>query len=165
MTVWPSLNESNLYWVTDDTNFADDGADPAATSADGWTNAIGASHRIYVDQSWLQSIAAGVEGQRADTEGVNFRYNSVGLFGDVEIPVSSRLTLLANGGWSFRSYPDAQLTPPRDEHIWHAGARLRLDLNDFWSTAAVLAWDRFDSRNELFSTSRTVAGITTTFQY
>jgi tetratricopeptide (TPR) repeat protein len=65
--VWPDLNESTVYWLTDNTDYADDGADPAVSSNDGWTNALGVSHRVYVDQPWLRSASAGLEGQRADT--------------------------------------------------------------------------------------------------
>jgi hypothetical protein len=89
----------------------------------------------------------------------------VGLFGDVEIPVAERLTLFADAGWSFRSYPDANLTPERDENVWHIGGRLRVDLTDAWSAAALFNWDFFDSHNELFRTSRTIAGISTTLRY
>ena len=163
--VWPDLNESTIYWLTDNTDYADDGADPTVSSGDGWTNALGVSHRVYIDQPWLRSAAAGFEGQRADTRGANFRFNSIGLFGDLEVPVASRLTLFANTGWSFRSYPDANLTPDRDEDVWHIGGRLRLDLTDDWSTAAIFNWDLFDSRNELFRTSRTIAGISSTLRY
>lgn len=163
--VWPSMNESNVYWVSDFTNFASDGDNPAVTSRDGWANTVGASHRLYLEESWLQSIAAGIEGQMARTDGVNFTYNGLSLYSDAEIPLLPQLTLLVNGSWAYRSYPDADLDPSRNEHIWHAGARLRYDLTPNWSVAAVFNYDRFDSKNELFKTDRTIAGLTTTFEY
>lgn len=163
--VWPSMNESNVYWVSDFTNFANDGAVPAVTSRDGWANTVGASHRLYFEESWLQSVSAGIEGQMARTDGVNFTYNGLSLYSDAEIPLHPRWTLLVNGSWAYRSYPDADLIPSRNEHIWHAGARLRYDLTPNWSAAAVFNYDRFDSKNELFKTDRTIVGLTTTFEY
>lgn len=163
--IWPTLNESNVYWVTDYTNYASDGDDPAVTSRDGWAHTLGASHRLYFEEHWLQSIAAGIEGQLARTDGVNFTYNGLSLYTDAEIPLLPQLTLLLNGSWAYRSYPDADLDPSRNESIWHAGVRLRYDLTPTWSTAAVFNYDRFDSENELFKTDRTIVGLTTTFEY
>lgn len=163
--IWPNSNESNIYWVTDFTNYANDGVIPAVTSRDGWTNTLGANHRVYFERRWLQSASAGIEAQRAATDGVDFSYNGLGLFTDAEIPLLPRLTLLVNGGWSYRSYPDAKLNPSRNENIWHAGMRLRFDVTEHWSVAAVATHDLFDSRNELFRADRTLVGLTTTFQY
>lgn len=163
--VWPSLNESNLYWVSDITNYADDGLNQHVTSRDGWTNTLGASHRQYFNSRWLQSASGGIEAQRADTQGVNFTYNSLGLFGDVEIPVYERLLLLVNGGLAFRHYPDAQLDPSRDEFVSHAGARLQWDITQSWAAALVFNYDRFDSQNEMFSSDRKMFGVTMTFRF
>lgn len=163
--VWPSLNESNVYWVSDFTNYASDGDDPAVTSRDGWAHTMGASHRLYFEEHWIQSIAAGIEGQLARTDGVNFTYNGLSLYTDAEIPLLPQWTLLINGSWAYRSYPDADLDPSRNESIWHAGVRLRYDLTPNWSAAAVFNYDRFDSDNELFKTDRTIVGLTTTFEY
>lgn len=163
--VWPSLNETHLYWVADFTNYADDGIAPKVTSSDGWTNTLGASHRLYFERGWVQSVSAGVEGQLVDAEGANFSYDGIGLFSDAEIPIVTRLSLLLNSGVSYRRYPDARLDPSRDELVWHAGARLRLELAQHWSAAAVFNYDRFDSRNELFSADRMILGVTTTVEY
>lgn len=163
--VWPCMNESNVYLVSDFTNYTNDGDFPAITSRDGWSNTLGANHRLYLEDSWLQSVSAGIEGQMARTDGANFTYNGLSLFSDAEIPLHPQWTLLVNGSWAYRDYPDAQLTPSRNEHIWHAGMRLRYDLTTRWSLAAVMNYDWFNSKNELFRTDRTIVGLTSTFEY
>jgi hypothetical protein len=165
LVIWPNLDESTAYWVTDFTNFAADGDDPPVTSRDGWTNTLGISHRFAVEHPRLLSVSAGLEGQRANATGANFRYDSVGVLADAEVMLLPFLTLIANGGWAYRDYPDALVEPSRNENVWHAGARLRYDLTLNWSISTVFAYDRFDSGNEAFSSSRTILGLTTIFQY
>ena len=163
--LWSCTHETVFYWAGDHTSYADDGALPELSSRDGWTNSAGASHRLYTQRRWLESVAGGIELQRADTEGANFTYNGIGLYADAEIPLAPSLWLLVDGGWTYRDYPDADLDPSRNEHIWHAGAKLRKHFNDHWSAALVVSWDRFDSDNELFAADRAVAGVVSTLQY
>jgi tetratricopeptide (TPR) repeat protein len=163
--IWPSLNESNIYWVSDYTDYAFDGDDPSVTSRDGWTNTLGVSHRIMLDNPLLQSVSAGVEGQHAETTGANFRYDSIGLFVDAEMALTTNLSLIANAGWAYRNYPDAVIDPSRNENVWSLGARLQYAVTPHWSFAGVASYDRFDSRNELFNSDRLILGFTTTYRY
>jgi tetratricopeptide (TPR) repeat protein len=155
---------SLLYWTLDYTDFADDGDTPDVTSRDGLTNTLGLGHSLRLE-GFFKSIGAGIELQRADVEGDDFKYNGIALNLDAEIPLGCCFFLDLEAGWGYRDYPDFTLTPSRNEHIWHAGCRLRLQATDNWSVSAVFNYDRFDSENELFAADRYVGGLITTLAY
>ena len=161
---WRSGDITVLYWTVDHTDFADFGPVDPADDRDGWNNVAGLSHSHAIDGRWLRSIGAGFDLQRSDA-GDNFAFNGVSLYADAEFALTERLSMTVEGGWGYRDYPDAQVTPSRNETIWRGGARLRYGLSDHWSVSGVFSYDRFDSENELFAAERLMAGVVTAFEF
>ncbi len=162
---WDHGDASAVYWTTDYTNFADDGVLPAATSRDGWTNAVGLHHMWLTPTSWMSAFLIGSEVQLADVDGSDFAYRGASIYSEAEIPLSERLTLTLDGGWGYRAYHRFELVPSRDENIWSAGAKLRRTLSDSWSLVGVFRYDNFDSDNALFAAKRTAGGLLMQFEY
>ncbi|HUG92674.1 MAG TPA: tetratricopeptide repeat protein [Planctomycetaceae bacterium] len=161
---WLDGDVSVVYWTADYTDFARDGTRPSVTSADGWTNTLGLSHDFVLDERWVRVLRVGVDVQRADTEGSDFRYNSVGLNAGIYVPVADGLVLSLVGSWAYRDYFDFEFRPPRNEHVWRGSAELRKWLSECVSVAAVFNYDRFDSENPLFEADRSLSGIVLTIE-
>jgi tetratricopeptide (TPR) repeat protein len=164
-SLWDGGDSTSVYWTTDFTNFADDGVLPAATSREGWTNAVGAHHTWLIPKPWLTAFLIGSEAQLADVDGSDFAYNGVSIYSEAEIPLAERLTLTLDGGWGYRDYHRFELLPSRNENIWSAGTRLRSMLSEHWSVVGVFRYDNFDSDNELFAAERIATGIVMLFDY
>jgi hypothetical protein len=162
---WNTGDTSLVYWSIDNTDFRDDGVAPALTSRDGLTNTLGVSHTQLIGRRYLQSLTGGVDVQFADAEGDNFAYNGVGLYAAAEVPIVDRLSLILEGGWGYRDYPRASLTPSRNENVWRGGVRLLHRINEYWSVAGVFNYDLFDSENPLFQAERVVGGVVTAFEW
>jgi hypothetical protein len=151
-----------LYWTTDHTDFADDGATPELSSRDGWTHTVGLEHTLHLA---ALDVGLGIELQRADVQGRDFRYNGIGISGDVGICLCDGLKLLLTGGIGYRDYPDAEIDPSRNELFWHAASELRWQLTEHWSASLTASYERFDSENELFTADRFVGGVTTALEF
>ena len=161
-TYWHSGESSLAYVSVNHSDFVDDGFFPSLTSRDGWTWAAGASHTFFPGPL---PFRAGVDVEHADTDGSDFRYYGVSLYGETVIALDETLWLILQGGWGYRDYPDFELNPSRNEHIWRAAARLEKQLSAQWIVAAVSSLDRFESRNDAFDAERTIGGLITVFEY
>ncbi len=164
ISFWDDGDISLLYYTVDWSDFSGDGLIPTQTSNDGWTHSLGASHSFFVDRRFLRTIGGGIDVQIVDTEGSDLAYNGVSLYVDGEVPVTTTVDLQLQGGWGYRDYPDFSLTPSRNENIWKAEARLRKQLTEHLSLAAVLTWNRFDSDNRFFEAERFVGGVVLRFE-
>jgi hypothetical protein len=165
LLLWDGGHRSLGWLAVNHTDFADDGLLPSFTSRDGWTWTAGAGHAVFLGARPLEAVRAGFELERADTDGDAFRYNGVSLYTEAVLVVDDLSRLVMQGGWGYRHYPDFDLDPPRNEHIWRAGARLERRLDAHWLVALVGSYDRFESENELFDAERAIGGILTTFEY
>lgn len=161
---WSDDEASTLYWTLDYTNFASNGIIPPVTSRDGWSNTVGVTHDLALHYRYLRLLRAGVLVQRTDTVGSNARFNGVGLSAQAILPLYKQTEATLRGGWGYRDYPDYVLGIAPNQQIYSAGAELRYYASDFFSGALVLSWDRFDSKNPLYSADRLVAGIIVTFE-
>lgn len=161
---WKNGQKSFVYWTIDHTDFLDDGAVPSISSRDGWTNALGLSHKYPVGRRHLRSLRGGLTVQRADVNGSDFAFNGVGLFGEADVPITDDCWLLVQLGWGYRDYFDFEFSPSRNEHIWQAGLELRRRINEHLVIAGVVNYDRFDSENVLFEAERFISGIVLTIE-
>jgi hypothetical protein len=160
--IWPSGSQTTIYYSTHWSDFADDGADPAVDSLDGWTNSVGICHSVAVGQRLLESVSVGSDVEIADIEGADYAYNGVSLYSDAAIPLTTRLSLHLDGGWGYRDYHRFTGTPSRNEVVWRAGARAKYAVLEWWSVSAVFNYDRFDAENADFRADRWLAGVVTT---
>ncbi len=151
-----------LYSIIDHTDFADDGTAPELSSRDGWAYTLGLSQTLHTG---ALEFGLGIELQRANVDGSDYRYHSVGLNGDVAIWLTDGLRLRLEGGTGYRDYFDAQIEPSRNEFLWHAATELRLQITTHWSASLTASYNRFDSDNELFTADRFVGGMTTAIEF
>jgi len=161
---WNDVLATNVYWATDYTNFAIDGADPATASSDGWTNALGASHEWRTDLWYLLLVRVGGQLERADTRGADFRFNGVGLNAEAWFPVSDRLDARLRGGWGYRDYPDFRSGPSRNEHIWTTSAVLLYRWTAACSIRFGSQYNRFNSESQFFDAERFVTDVALVFE-
>jgi tetratricopeptide (TPR) repeat protein len=151
------------YWMTDHTDFRDDGDDPDVTSLDGWSHTAGASLQTT---GWgpIALARLGADGQWADLRGSTFRYRGVMLYGETESPFVLASILVLQFGWGYRDYPDFEFEPERNEHIWRGGVEVRKALDEHWWLAGTLRYDRFASKNDEFDADRYTTGALLTFE-
>lgn len=157
-------SESTIYWTVDHSDFASDGATPAITSQDGWTNTLGASHTLYSDDLFWDQLRAGIDLQWAPLTGQDFAYRGVYLYGGAEFLLWCDLVLALQAGWGYRDYPDFTGSPSRNENLWRGGVELRREFGEHWEIAALVTFDRFASDNAQYDTDRYITGVTTTFR-
>ena len=156
-------SDSAIYWTIDYSDFAADGVDPSITSADGWTNTIGASHSFYVRRRWLQAIRGGVDVQLADLTGSDFAYDGVFLYVAGETPLPWFWEMNTQLGWGHRNYHNFTQTPSRNEDLIHASVEIYRDMTPNWRVSAFATYDRFASDHPSFDSERTLIGIVNTF--
>tara|TARA_R110002072_G_scaffold238769_3_gene396480 strand:- start:131724 stop:133034 length:1311 start_codon:yes stop_codon:yes gene_type:complete len=166
-TVWESQDLTFCYFSTDYTSISGDGPVFSVTGRDGLTYRAGAAHTFACDQAFLKSIRFGVDGEHADLNGSNYRYQGVSLYTALEMPITEKLKFDLEGGWGYRDYFDfdTSSSPSRNENIWRAGCRLTHQLNNHWSLAGVFNYDRFDSENPLFASDRYLTGLVLIAEY
>lgn len=164
-SVAPSGSMTFGYVSVDNTNFMNDGLVPQTTSQDGWTTALGLSHRFALNRRWLKSVRIGADGRYANLDGANFRFAGASLFADSEIPLTTTVTFKPEAGWGIRDYFDFTGTPSRNENIWRYGARLEKRFNSALTLAAVFNYENFDTKNTTFAAERYTAGIVTIFSF
>lgn len=162
---WCKGQTSLVYARVDYTNLLDDGFSPAITSQDGWTYTAGLSHAIDPGLAHLSLIRCGVDLQQADLAGSNFAYRGVYLYGEADVPLAYGTTLCLQGGWGYRTYPEFQFTPSRDEPIWRAAVEVRKIINEHWSASGTFTYDLFDSQNDFFKAERFIGGVFMTYRY
>jgi hypothetical protein len=107
----------------------------------------------------------GVELQRADLVGSDYRYHGISLNGDAAVWLVDCLKLRLEWGAGYRDYPDADFDPSRNEVVWHVATELRWQITACWSASLTGSYDRFDSDNELFAADRFVGGVTTVVEF
>jgi len=168
--------ETSLLAVTDNacawlgsfdlgfTDFRDDGTDASFTSLDGWTYTLrlAAARPVVL---WPGTIEIGGNLQWADVEGSTFRYRGVFVYGRSDTPLPWGCDLGVQLGWGYRDYYDFELTPSRNENVWHASTELRKTITENWSISGIFTYDKFDSGNELFRADRFTTGLFTTLRY
>jgi tetratricopeptide (TPR) repeat protein len=162
--LWSQDEATIVYWSIDYTDFRNDGAIPWITSRDGWTNTLGASHEVALRQRWVRLVRGGLQFQRSDADGSDFRYNGVEFSGDVVVPLWWKCEAELRAGWGYRDYPDFVSGPARNENIITAGAELRRGITENLTAAAVFAYDRFISDNVRFDAERVLGGVMLMYQ-
>ena len=162
--LWSPDEATIVYWSVDYTDFKNDGLVPWITSRDGWTNTLGASHEVALRRRWLRLVRGGLQFQRSDADGSDFRYNGVSVSGDVVVPLAWKCEAELRSGWGYRDYPDFVSGPARNEHIVTAGVELRRPITQDLTAAAVFAYDRFFSDNVRFDAERVLGGLMLMYQ-
>lgn len=164
-SLWNSGDTTLGYVSTNYTNFTDDGATPATTSRDGWTYGMGIGHTHRLPYRFLSAVTMGADLEQAEVIDTTYAYRGIATYVGGEVPLTSQLSLVVDGGWGYRDYHLSTVTPSRNESIWHGGARLQYLINDYWSISGVFKYDRFDSPNALFSSDRILTGLVTSWTY
>jgi hypothetical protein len=119
---------------------------------------------VALRRRWLRLVRGGLQFQRSDTDGSDFRYNGVELSGDAVVPLAWQCEAEVRAGWGCRDYPDFISGPARNEHILTAGAELRRGITDTLTAAVVFAYDRFFSDNVRFDAERVLGGVMLMYQ-
>jgi hypothetical protein len=104
-------------------------------------------------------INVGIDGEMAETEGADYRYDALNLHGGATCRLSPRWSFLPETGVGYRSYADFTGSPSRNELTWRVAGRLRWDWSDQIALALVVRHDRFASENEAFDAERTEGGV------
>ena len=151
-----------FYLSGDDTDFRNDGADPAEDSLDGSTYTIGLVRQWACIAGYVDDVQLAVDGQWADLRGANQTYAGFFALLSSTCPVGECWELRPEAGMGFRSYPDFVGAPSRDETIWRAGAEMRRWLSDHRFVSGTFYYDRFDSDNAEYSAERFTAGASLT---
>jgi hypothetical protein len=125
----------------------------------GSSQTIGLSHTKLFDWSWLSLVRVGGEFQSAPLEGSSYAFRGTMFYIDAEVPCPWGCLLVLQGAHGYRTYPDFEFTPERDENIWRAGVELRKPLSQCWSISGTFLYDRFASDNEQFDASRYTTGL------
>jgi hypothetical protein len=146
------------------TDFRNDGTDASFTSLDGWTYTLRFAGARPVEL-WPGTIELGGNLQWTDVEGSTYRYHGVFVYGRSDTPLPWECSLGVQLGWGYRDYYDFELTPSRNENVWHASTELRKMINEHWSVSGIFTYDKFDSANEQFRADRFTTGLFTTLRY
>lgn len=165
LTMWDSPEASYLYWSSDVTEFLQDGSNPALTSQDGWNHTLGGSHRWFWSGEFLRSISVGVDLQRAETRGANFRFNGVQLFSQAKFVPADDWECRLSAGVGYRDYFDFVGSPSRDEFNWRTGLEIERRFTDVFSITLLAKYQAFDSRNPQFDADRFLGGVVSTFRF
>ena len=86
----PDLDAIYGYLTVAQSDFRDDGINPAATSLDGTTVTAGISRFFQTGWDRLPTYSLGIDLESADTEGADYRYHSVNLHGSTGWSISDR---------------------------------------------------------------------------
>lgn len=155
----PSGDVVHAFWTISFSEFDSDGASPAVDSLDGTAHTLGISRFFMWESAWVPTSSLGISAESADTEGSDFRYDGVSLYGDATLALSERLSFLPEASVGYRSYGDFAGPVNRDELVWRVGGRLRWQWTANLWVSAVAGYDRFASDHELFDADRTQAGL------
>lgn len=163
--IGPDLGVYYGYILLAQTEFKDDGVDPAVTSLDGPSVTMGLSRFFPMNGRYLSMLTFGIDFEYADTEGSDYRYTSGSLHGGANIQFTRRLEWICNAGIGFRDYADFTGDPQRNELILRTASRFRFHWNLAWASDLVFGYDRFESENEDFQADRVQAGLATVWMY
>lgn len=158
----PSGHFLYSYWTSSFSQFEDDGIDPSVDSLDGVSHSAGLTQFIQINRRWLQVVNVGIDGEMAETEGADFRYDALNFHSGATCPLGLKWTFLPEAGVGYRSYGDFTGTPSRNELTWRVGGRLRWDWTETASISLVARHDRFASENDQFDAERTEGGVVLT---
>lgn len=153
------------YVTVSQSDFADDGVDPAVTSLDGPAITVGLMRLVQTSAPVVAGWSYGVDFQAADTEGADYRFVGIAFHGEVTLRLAERWTFLPSGNLGYRSYGDFTGPVSRNEFTSRIAGRLRYQVSDAWSLSLVAAYDRFASPNDDFDGDRTEAGFVVTLVY
>lgn len=145
-------------------DFTNDGADPAIDSLDGPAFIVGLSRIRQTTWKSIPWTSFGAEFQHVDTEGEDFRFNSITFHGSTTFQLLERLQFITNTGIGYRHYGDFTSSYSRDELTLRAGAQLKWQFSEDYSVATVIDYNRFASMVEVYDTERTEAGVVFTIQ-
>ncbi len=159
----PDLDAIYLYLTVAQSAFEDDGVTPSQTSLDGMTITTGITRFFQTGWERLPMHSLGLDLESADTEGDDYRYQSVNLHGSTGWKISRKWELIPTWGVGYRDYGDYTGAVERNELFWRVHGRLQYQWNEWLSIAAVCGHDRFASDNVDFDTERTEGGIEFTF--
>jgi len=164
-SVWAPGSVSTLYYAADNNNVAQDGAVADITSQDGWSHTIGIVHdEVDRASDWRQS-RLGIDYSTVQAAGRNFRFRAVSLYTQQVFVLLPQLHLTLKGGWSYRDYYDALVTPSRDTHVLRGSGEVRRYFANGVSAACFIGYDRFLSDNSRFDTDRLQSGGVLTWEF
>jgi tetratricopeptide (TPR) repeat protein len=158
-TILPDFDVVYAYLTTNMSNFNNDGANPEFDSLDGTSISGGINRFFRTDWTRMPTWSLGSDMESANTEGDDFRYLAVNLYGDITFQLASKLSFVPSFGVGYRSYYDFTGPINRDEATWRGGGRLRWKWNEAFSNSLVFTHNRFASDNKQFDTERTELGI------
>lgn len=153
------------YASASQTEFDDDGADPAADSLDGPAVAAGATRFFRTGAARIPTYSLGFDTTIAQTEGTDFRYFGASIRGGLTWQIAERWQFTPDASLGFRDYFDDASEPRRNDLVGRLGGKLRWRWTETLSVSAVVNWNRFISNDEAFDAERLEAGIVTTFLY
>lgn len=159
----PDLDAIYGYLTVAQSDFRDDGINPAATSLDGTTVTAGISRFFQTGWDRLPTYSLGIDLESADTEGADYRYHSVNLHGSTGWSISDRWKFIPTWGIGYRDYADFTGPVARDEFFWRLHGRLQYAVTDSLTLSMVAGHDRFASDNQDYDTERTEGGVVLTF--
>ena len=134
------------------------------TSRDGWTNALGVSRDWRFAARHWKLLRLGLDVQRADVDGSDYRFNGASVFARAVLPMTTKFEAVLQGSVGYRDYFDYAFTPSRDEVVWRVGGEIRRYFSEDLWLAMVFGYDRFDSDSPLFAAERTTAGLVLTYR-
>lgn len=155
----PDLDAIYGYFRVAQTDFENDGADPGITSLDGTEFTLGMSHFGQTGWQRMPTWSLGWDLEAADTEGTDYRYQSVNLHSSTSVKLSERWQWIPTGGVGYRDYADFTGAVSRNEFFWRLHGRLQFQVNSLMAWSVVIGHDRFASDNVDFDTERTEGGI------
>ncbi|GAA5507843.1 tetratricopeptide repeat protein [Novipirellula caenicola] len=159
----PDLDAIYGYLTVAQSNFNDDGIDPATTSLDGTTVTAGISRFFQSGWERLPMYSLGIDLESADTKGADYRYHSVNLHGSTEWAISDRWKFIPTWGVGYRDYGDFTGPVARDEFFWRLHGRVEYAITESMAIGLVAGHDRFASDNQDYDTERTEGGVVLTF--
>ncbi len=162
-TILPSLDAYYLYLTLADSDFRDDGSLPTQTSLDGTTYTTGISRFSRTRWKRLPTYAIGVDLERADTVGDDYRYWSFNTHASMTYHWTNRWSLIPTLGLGYRSYADFTGPVSRDEFFWRLHGRLQYACSERLKIALVAGHDRFATDNDDYDTERTEGGLVMTW--
>jgi hypothetical protein len=146
-------------------NFESDGTTPSVQSLDGPVYSVGAARFFLTQRPRIPTWTLGSDLEISDSEGDDFRYQSVRAYSDLTLIVLPNVTFIPSGAVGYRHFPDFTGLVNRDELTGRIGGRLKYQIRPCFSVSAVVNYDRFASDNESFDVDRFTSGIMAAYNY
>lgn len=161
----PEADVLYFYLMGSLSDFNNDGAVPAVNSLDGTSLTTGVSQFFSTDLVYLPTWSIGADLEFADTEGADYRYNSVNVHTNATIRLRENLDFIPSAGVGYRDYYDFTGSQSRDELTWRVHGKLKWQCTEHWAISGVAGYDRFATDNVNFDSERVEGGVVFTYSY